>query len=122
MFDDNKFSLQIIAKGAFVDDGVENGKLYIVEATTVRLNHVALNEWNRSECLNTRECYKDGPEGDAEWEAHKTEYAQRRKLWEEKLLKALGIYPPKGGVRITQAQSEVFTVVHIWKVNQEATI
>ena len=72
-FEGNEFALQIIAKGGFIDTG-QPDKAYAVEATIIRLNHIALNEWLSSEMFNSRNCYIDGPEGDAEWEAHKAVY------------------------------------------------
>lgn len=117
-FEGNEFALQVIAKGAFVDNGTYVDSSYLVEATTIRLNHVALNAWILSKCLNTRDCYEDGAKGDAEWEAHKAEYEERRKVWKAQVLEALGLEvdPDKEGVCITQSQSEVFTVVHIRKI------
>lgn len=112
-FEGNDFSLQVISKGSFIDDGVEDGSLYLVEATTIRLNHVALNAWIFSECLNTRDCYEDGEKGDAEWEAHKTKYAERRRNWQKQITDILEIDTDSGGISITQSQSEVFTVVYI---------
>ena len=80
-FEGNDFAIQVIAKGAFVDNGTYVDSSYLAEATTIRLNHIALNAWILSECFNTRDCYEDGEKGDAEWEAHKAEYEERRKAW-----------------------------------------
>lgn len=113
-FESNSFALQVISKGSFVD--AEGDISFLVEATTVRLNHVALNAWLLSEMMNVRECYADGAEGDVEWEAHKAEYAERRRVWKEQVIKSLDVDPRAGSVSITQSQSEVFTVVHIRKV------
>lgn len=114
-FEGNEFALQVIAKGSFIDNGVGVGT-FQVEATTIRLNHIALNAWLLSEMSNTRDCYEDGPEGDAQWEAHKKEWAERRRVWEAKMVEALGIDPKTGSVSITQAQTEVFTVVFIREI------
>ena len=114
----NKFAIQVISKGAFVDGGVGDGSYYLVEVTTIRLNHVALNAWILSDCLNTRDCYKDGEEGNSQWEAHKAEYDERRKDWNKQIIGALEIASDAGSVSITQSQSEVFTVVHIRKVHK----
>jgi hypothetical protein len=115
-FEGNKFALQVISKGAFVDDGTGNGSSYLVEVTTIRLNHIALNAWILSDCMNCRECYEDGAEGDAQWEAHKAEYKARREAWNAKIVEALGIDPEAGSVCITQSLSEVFTIVHIREI------
>lgn len=112
-FEGNDFVVQVIAKGAFIDNGTGNGKSYMIEATTIRLNHIALNDWILSECFNTRDCYEDGQEGLAQWGEHKAECAERRKVWKAQILEALEIESTKGSVSITQSQSEVFTVVCI---------
>lgn len=114
------FALQVVAKGAFVDQ-VEDflgTQKFVVETVTVRLNPAALNGWILSHMANTRGCYEDGPEGDKQWEAHKIEYAERRKNWEAQVVNALGIdiKSDNGSISITQAQSEIFTVVHIRKM------
>ncbi len=114
-FEGNEFEIRVIAKGAFVDNGTGNGKSYLVEATTIRLNHIALNAWILSECFNTRDCYEDGEEGDAQWKAHKAEYEERRKAWKAEILETLEI-DSEEGVSIAQSQSEVFTVVHIREI------
>lgn len=117
-FEGNEFAIQVISKGAFVDNGTGNGSSYLVEATTIRLNHIALNAWILSECFNTRDCYEDGEEGLAQWKAHKAEYEERREAWKAQILEALEIEidPDKEGVSITQSQSEVFTAVRIREI------
>lgn len=113
-FEGNDFAIQVIAKGAFVDNGTYVDSSYLVEATTIRLNHIALNAWIMSGTMNHRECY----DTNEEWEAHKAEYAERRKAWIAQVLDVLEleIDPGKEGVSITQSQSEVFTVVRIRKI------
>jgi len=110
-----QFGVEVIAKGSFVDTSVGKNSVYLVEAYTLRLNHVALNAWLMSETMNCRECYQDGIAGDAEWKAHKEKYAKRREMWNSQIIKAIGLYDD-GSINITQSQSEVSTVVHITKV------
>lgn len=57
-FEDNEFAFQLMAKGSFVDSGTGNGYSYLVEAFTLRLNHIALNAWFSSHTYNCRECYE----------------------------------------------------------------
>lgn len=114
-FESDEFAIQIMAKGSFVD--IEGDKQYLIEATTMRLNHVALNAWLDSEMLNCRSCYETGEQGRKEWEAHKAEYAERRKIWKERLLQALDIDAKPEKVSITQSLSEVFTVVYIREID-----
>lgn len=111
-FEGKEFAIQIMSKGSFADNSTGNDKTYLVEAYTLRLNHVALNAWILSETMNCRECY----DTDEEWEAHKAKYKDRRKTFEKKIIDALSIDASRGGFSISQAQSEVFTVVHIYEV------
>lgn len=111
-FEGNEFVVQLLAKGAFVDSSAGDDGSYLIEAFTLRLNHVALNAWILSETMNCRECYNT----DEEWKEHKAEYKARREAWNKMIINSLGLEPNEGSVSITQAQSEVFTVVHIRKV------
>ena len=111
-FKGNEFVVQLMAKGSFADNGAGGDRSYLVEAYTLRLNHIALNAWILSETMNHRECY----DTDQEWEAHKAEYKARRNAVNEQIIEALDIDPSAGSVSITQSQSEVFTVVNIREV------
>jgi len=111
-FEGNDFAIQVISKGSFIDNA-GGGRSFLVEATIIRLNHVALNAWIMSNTMNCRECY----DTNEEWEAYEAEIAERRKAWTAQIVEALGIDSTKGSVSITQSQSEVFTVVHIRKIS-----
>lgn len=108
----NKFIVELISKGSYVDTGSVNGSSYLVEAFTLRLNDVALNAWILSETFNCRQCY----ETQKEWEDHKAKYKAKREAWNNQIIGVLDIDPNAGSVSITQSQSEVFTVVHIRKM------
>lgn len=108
----DEFAIQLMAKGSFVDNGTGNGRSCLVEAFTLQLNHVAMNAWILSKTMNCRECY----DADEEWEEHKAKYKAKREAWNKKIIDALGIDPAAGSICITQAQSEVFAVVHIREV------
>jgi len=108
-----QFELQIIAKGAFVDSNSNHGKTYLVETTVVRLNWVALNAWLLSITSNSRDCYKT----QEEWDAHRVFMQKKQDTVKARIIELLGIGPVgSGSICITQTQSEVFTVVHIWEV------
>jgi hypothetical protein len=109
MFEGDEFTIQVIAKGSFVDRGKEDGNSYLIEVFTLRLNHVALNAWILSGTFNCRECYNTNEE----WEAHKAKYKAKREVWNKQITEIVGINPDTGSISITQSQSEVFTVVHI---------
>jgi hypothetical protein len=111
-FEDDNFAIQLMAKGSFIDNGTGSDCSYLVEAFTLRLNHIALNAWILSETFNCRECYDTNDE----WEVHKAEYNERRNVWNKQIVDILEIDSDAGSVSITQSQSEVFTVVHIRKI------
>jgi hypothetical protein len=116
-FEGNEFAIQVIAKGSYVDNGSGGGKSFLIETTTIRMNHVALNAWILSTMFNFRECY----ETDKEWEAYKAEKESQSKAVNSQIIDALGIKidADKESVCITQSLSEVFTVVHISDVTPE---
>lgn len=111
-FEGKEFAVQVIAKGAFVDQPSEGGKTYLVETATVRLNHVALGEWNISsvdrEWFGTEE----------EWEHCKAEKRALLQEFREKLGAAVGFAPGPGkeNISVEQVVSEVFAVCWIHEV------
>ena len=117
-FEGNSFALQVIARGSYIDSGASPEKLFVIETTTIRLNYVALNDYHESLCHNCREVYKDGDDGDQEYDEYKKKCAENYAEWERKIKAAVGIDEAKMNVIITQVHSEVFTVVHIWVVQK----
>ena len=111
-FEGKEFAVQVIAKGSFVDQPSEGGKTYLVETATVRLNHVALGEWNISsvdrEWFGTEE----------EWEHCKAEKRALLQEFREKLGAAVGFAPGPGkeNINVEQVVSEVFAVCWIHEV------
>ena len=118
-FEESNFALQIMSKGSFIDTGSNPNSIYALEATTVRLNWVAQNDWIMTRTSNCRDCYQDGPAGDAEWEAHKNEYADKRETWENNIKNAIGLEGAEGSIVIKQIQAEVFTVLHTWEITKK---
>ena len=108
-FETNTFAIQVVAKGFYIDDGVGNGKSYLINTYVIRLNHVALNDWILSEIMSSPDAF----EGREKWEEHKARYKTRRETWNAKIIDSLGIDSHTGSICISQSQSEVFTVVHI---------
>ncbi len=108
-FEGKEFAVQVIAKGSFADQPSEGGKTYLVETATVRLNHVALREWNISsvdrEWFGTEE----------EWEHCKEEKRALLQEFREKLGAAVGFAPGPGkeNINVEQVVSEVFAVCWI---------
>lgn len=115
VFEEGGFALRVLSVGSYIDDGCGNGKLYQVEATTVRLNPAAYNEWLLCHTSPDRDVYETA----GEWEAAKLENTKRFDAWTKSVLSALGLCTFTGSVCVTNAHAEVFTVVHIWQVAPE---
>ena len=113
-FDGKEFAVQVIAKGAFVDQPSEGGKTYLVETATVRVNHVALREWYKGISFVDREWF--GTE--EEWEHCKAERRALLQEFREKLGAAVGFAPGQGkeNINVAQVVSEVFAVCWIHEV------
>ena len=109
------FEVKVISEGWFVDTAVGPGASFLVEVYVIRLNHVALNDYILSGTMNCRDCY----DTDEEWEEHKVEYEARRNEFNKRVVDALYLNPDRvgGSVKITQSQSEIFTVVHTRKLD-----
>ena len=113
-FEGKDFALQILSVGSFVDDKSCEGKLFQVEATTVRLNQTALSAYGLAQMSNSRHCY----ETYEEWEAYREKKTLQMDEWKKNVLSALGMGSDLKGVTIRQVQSEVFTIVRISKIKQ----
>ena len=106
-FEGKEFAVQVIAKGAFVDQPSEGSKPYLVETATVRLNHVALGVWQQvfvfsRDCFETRE----------EWEQYKKAKSSMRQTFKTRVGAAVGFAsgPGKENINVEQVVSEVFAV------------
>jgi hypothetical protein len=117
-FEGNDFALQVISRGSYVDSGANPEKLFVIETTTIRLNYAALNDYHGFINCNCRGVYKDGEDGDREYDEYKAKCEERRAEWERKIKSAVGIDEADTSLFITQAHSEVFTAVHIWGVQK----
>ena len=107
-----EFGVQIIAKGAYEDAPYGNGDIYTVEVTTLRLNPVALNEWQSANAYGSSDSF----ETDAEWRLHDDEKRAQQEAFNQKIVCLLSLNEKVSKATITQAQAEVFAVVQIWKV------
>ena len=109
IFQKDEFAVQIISTCSFLDDDPRyRGKVYMVEIATVRLNHIAMNEWADTNISNCRECY----ETHQEWMDYLAMKEARKKAFEEKVAAAAGFHAEKG-ISVAQVVSEVFTVAYI---------
>lgn len=106
----NDFAIQVVAKGSFLDsDPGYGGKVYEVETATIRLNHVAMDEWIFAQATNDRECY----DADEEWKQYLAEKKKRAGEFEKKIADALGFDTSMARVNVSQVVSEVFGVAYI---------
>lgn len=108
IFKTNDFAVEVIASGGF-DDEVEPGNVYRVDTKTLRLNHIALNEYIMAQVMNDRTTY----ETDKEWRDYLVDKQNKREIFIHKVASVAGF--PDDGVSVAQVVSEIFTVAHIYK-------
>jgi hypothetical protein len=110
---ENIFDFDVMARGSFIDNATGED-LFRIEAITLRLNSIALNEYNDSLGHNAPECY----DTHEEWMHYRARKDGELAAWKKKVLDMLGLYEEqdKAGAAITQAQTEVFTVVLIERI------
>lgn len=112
IFRKNEFAVQVIARGAFLDnDPGYGGKVYQVETATIRLNHIALNEWL---CNQANRCREDF-DTDKEWAAYMDRQRNITNELNRKIAAAAGFppIPDNANVNVQQVISEVFAVAYI---------
>ncbi len=68
--------------------------------------------------MNDRECY----DSDQEMDNHVADYKIKRTAVEARIFELLNIDKRNGTVTITQSQSEIFTVVHIYGIKKREEI
>lgn len=110
-FNGKEFTFQVIAKGSYIDPSSGDGKAWIVEATTLRLNPVALNEYITAYAYNSPDCYNS----EAEWRAYEEEIKERVRDFATKVADGLGVDTAAGRLAICQVQSEVFATVYVYE-------
>jgi hypothetical protein len=105
----NVFDFDVVARGSFIDNAT-SGDPFLIEAITIRLNHIAFNTWLAPGAYGCPEDYKEL----AEWEQSKAEKDLARAVWEKTVIDSLGLRREEGkeSVTIIQAMSEVFTMVY----------
>lgn len=114
------FNVEILSKGTAIDDESWPGERYQCDTYTVRLNSVALGEYNKAEPLNSFMTY----DRVKDYLAYESEKDQLMRNWRDKLTKAMGIPDygtPGHGVCIQKILSEFFAVVHTFKLDESAT-
>ena len=112
IFHKNEFAVQVIARGAFLDnDPGHGGKVYQVETATIRLNHIALNEWLCNQANRRLEDFDTV----MEWAAYMCRRWNITNELKRKIAAAAGFppIPDNANVNVQQVISEVFAVVYI---------
>lgn len=112
IFRKDEFAVQVVARGAFLDnDPGYDGKVYQVETATIRLNHIALNEW----LCNQANRYRADFDTDKEWAAYMDRQRNITNELNRKIAAAAGFppIPDNADVNVQQVISEVFAVAYI---------
>ena len=112
---EKKFAAYILSWGARIDSQ-PGAPDYLVKTYTLCLSPGALNDYILAQASNSRECYTDGPVGDAEWAAHQVLMMERYEVWKERVLQEMGA-PEGANVVIKQIQAEYFAAVWIKEVS-----
>lgn len=116
IFSKNEFAIEIIAEGSFVDvPGGLSDSVYQVETKTIRLNHIALDEWDRSEIVEELEDF----ETRVEYHNYIDEKMELRANFKSKLRQAMG-YDDWSTFVIERVLSEIFTVVAIRDITKSS--
>lgn len=110
MMNSNKFEIEVIASGSFLDaDPGYGGKTYRVETRTIRLNPIAMNAYLSCrmnlviEDFGSREEYGE----------YETQKRLNKISFERKVAEILGFDQEVAHVNIQQIVSEVFGVAYI---------
>lgn len=104
--------IQLISSGEYIDDDPNyEGDTYTVRVYALRLNPTALSEWGRTQILNHRNTYST----EGEWKAYKAKKEKLQTAFQKKVAELLNVNLSLGSLFVTQAVSEAFTAVHIFK-------
>lgn len=116
IFNMKEFAIEEIATGDFIDvPGGMSDNIYHVETKTIRLNHIALDEWFDGQIVNQPEEF----EKIGEWYNYRDEKMELRANFENKLRHALG-YDDWDSFAVTRVLSEIFTVVAIKEITKSS--
>ena len=112
IFRKESFEIEVMARGQVLDnDPGNNGAVFAIETATMRINHIAMNEYISASMWNTRDCY----DSEEEWAEYKQKKEEKKEDFKRKIAEKLG-YDGKEELTVTQNVSEIFTAVRITKV------
>lgn len=107
-----EFGVQAIASGNFIDQPVEDGRIYIVKTAIVRLNPTALNAWYKAQ---VKDWEMEDLDTDEEIQAYIGEKKRLMMEFEGEIAKAVGFRPDLSieRINVNQIVSEVFGVAWV---------
>ena len=114
IFRTDEFAIEVISTGATIDEiqDYKGTARYLIRTAVIRLNHVALNDWNFSDTRRDLMWYFGGDK--KAYEVYCAEQEKKREEVERKIADLLD-FPPDSTV-ITKNMSEIFTVVKISEI------
>ena len=110
-FEGNEFAVEVLSRGSFVDATYPD-KVYQVETMTLRVNWVAMNEYNTHPVMD-----REDFDTDDEWAEFEERRIDTQKEWRKKLLRAMGLEDGKGVIYVMQVVSEIFAVCRMTELN-----
>lgn len=84
-FEGNEFAVEVLSRGSFIDTSFPE-KVYRVETMTLRLNWVAMNEYNIYPVMD-----REDFDTDEEWNEYEVKRMDAQQEWRENLLRAIGL-------------------------------
>lgn len=107
------FTIEVITKGAFLDDDPGLNTRFLVETIVFRANYIALNEYLLKICASNDRYTYDTEE---EWQDYLKTKKANRDARERHIAELLDIDTETCSLSITQSLSEVFTAVAIRRI------
>ena len=108
------YKIEVLSHGACLDE--VGGFLFKVDTYTLRLDYVALNDFQMSQVYDGSREEELGSQGADLFEEEKTRKA--RELWLQDAITAVGLPFEAVSCRIGQIYGEFFALVHIEKIMQ----
>lgn len=104
-----EMNIKVLSKGAFIDN--VDGQLFQIDTMTLSISRYALDKYWHVQVINDRMCYSTNEE----WQDYLNRKEKLLNDWKLTIAKLAGIESTEG-VTIVQVVSEIFSLVHIFKV------